>query len=91
MKNPIFPAIVFMLILWASIAIMTALLMTTGKLVVTLWKYLNPQQQPISTAAILAPIFEPIPALKSVIATAGKKPKATLVNLIREEAARKVS
>jgi hypothetical protein len=62
MKKPTFPAIVFILILWASIAIMTATIMTTGKLVVTLWAYLNPAQQPISTAAILAPIFEPIPA-----------------------------
>jgi hypothetical protein len=62
MKNPIFPAVVFMLILWASIAIMTALLMTTGKVIVTLWACLKPTQQPTSMAAILAPIFEPIPS-----------------------------
>jgi hypothetical protein len=61
MKNPIFPAIAFLLLAWALIAILTATIITGVKLVVKLWAYLNPPKLAPSTAAVYAPIFETMP------------------------------
>jgi hypothetical protein len=61
MKNPIFPAIAFLLLAWASIAILTATMITSVKLVVKLWAYLNPPKLVPSAAAVYAPIFEQLP------------------------------
>ncbi len=61
MKNSNFPAIVFLLLAWALIAILTATIITSVKLAVKLWAYLNPPKLVPSAAAVYAPIFETMP------------------------------
>jgi hypothetical protein len=111
MKNPNFPAIIFLLLAWALIAILTATIITGVKLVVKLWAYLNPPKLVPSAAAVYAPIFEPMPSIDTVTNvtaspaevvdvpisnrrcqnlshkcnSVGKKPKASISALIREE------
>ena len=60
MNNPILPALILLLLAWASIALLAATTITCWKLTAALWSYLNQPKNlaELSTAAIYAPIFE---------------------------------
>jgi hypothetical protein len=92
MKNPTFPALVFLTLAYCAGFVIIALVLVVARSMPTI--------RPTTgiNAQNLAPIFDSLPSIGDVtfvtdppVTITSKKPKATLVNLIREEAVRKVS
>jgi hypothetical protein len=92
MKTATFPALCFLTLVYcAGFAIIALVLVVIRSM---------PKNRPTTgiNAQSLAPIFELVPSIDTVEAVtnspltrAGKKPKTTISNLIREEATRRVS
>jgi predicted PurR-regulated permease PerM len=95
MKNHNFPALCFLLLSYCAVSAIIALAFA---IVAVVWQVSRSLPNTGINAQSLAPIFDPVPSIdtvkavtNSILTRAGKKPKTTISNLIREEATRRVS
>jgi hypothetical protein len=59
MQEPIFPALIFLLMAIGAIATIAAMAIAATKLIAALWDAINPApSRPVVDAATLAPIFD---------------------------------
>jgi hypothetical protein len=59
MQEPIFPALIFLLMAMAAIAFIATMTIAAAKLIAIIWKHLNPaSSDPVVDAQTLAPIFD---------------------------------
>jgi hypothetical protein len=90
MKNPIFPALIFLTLAYGTVFVIIVLVLLAVRLI--------PNTRPTTGIDAQAPIFEPVGLIDDVtfmtqspVSRTVKKPKATLASIVREKAQPKAS